>query len=239
MINTILFDLDGTVLPMNMDTFIQTYFHEMGKYFHDLIDGRLLAKHVMESTEVMVKNTEKRRNEDVFFEHFAMMIEGDIKVYQDRFDAFYDSGFLNAEAATLKNEDMIKAIKLLQEKGYTLVLATNPLFPMKANYHRVRWAGLSPDDFFYISSIELNRYCKPNLDYYREVLTAIAKSPQECIMVGNDALEDMIAGKLGIKTWLIEDHMLNKHGLEVVADDRGSYTDFLNFAKALPQIVCL
>ncbi len=235
-INTILFDLDATVLPMDMDTFVQKYFHEMAIHFHDLIDGRELAKIVMTCTEIMVKNTEDRRNEAVFFEHFAKMIEGDVKVYQDRFDTFYDSGFLNAEAATLKNEDMIKSIKLLKGKGYTLALATNPLFPMKANHHRVRWAGLSPDDFSYISSIENNNYCKPQLDYYREVLSAIGKTPDECMMVGNDALEDMIAGKLGIKTWLIEDHMLNKHGVEIQADERGSYADFRAFVERMPFI---
>lgn len=236
MINTVLFDLDATVLPMDMDTFIQAYFHEMGKYFHDLIDGRLLAKHVMESTEVMVKNTKARRNEEVFFEHFETLINGDVKVYQDRFDSFYDAGFLNAQAATQKSELMVKAVKLLQQKGYTLVLATNPLFPMKANHHRVRWAGLSPDDFIYISSIENNNYCKPNLDYYREVLAAINKTPDECMMVGNDVIEDLIVAKLGVKTWLIEDHLLNKHGVEIEADGQGSYGEFLSFVESLPSV---
>jgi FMN phosphatase YigB (HAD superfamily) len=236
-INTILFDLDATVLPMDMDTFVQKYFREMAIHFHDLIDGRELAKIVMQCTEIMVKNTENRRNEEVFFEHFAQMINGDVKLYQNRFDEFYDTGFLKAEAATLKNEDMVMAIKKLQEKGYTLVLATNPLFPMKANHHRIRWAGLTPEDFSYISSIENNNYCKPNLDYYREVLIAINKNPDECMMVGNDALEDMIAGKLGIKTYLIEDHLLNKHGVEILADERGTYGDFLYYVTSLDKIL--
>ena len=236
MINTILFDLDATVLPMDMDTFVKHYFGEMAKYFHDLIDGRLLAKHVMTCTEIMVKNLEDRSNEEVFFEHFKTLIDGDVKVYQDRFDSFYDAGFLNAKAATHKSEPMVKAVKLLQQKGYMLVLATNPLFPMKANHHRVRWAGLTPEDFSYISSIEKNHYCKPNLDYYREVLSAIDKTPQECMMVGNDALEDMIVAQLGVKTYLIEDHMLNKHGLEIKADERGRYVDFLSFVENLPTL---
>lgn len=234
-INTILFDLDATVLPMNMDTFVQKYFHEMAKMFHDLIDGRLLAKYVMECTELMVKNTEDRRNEEVFYTHFAELIDGDLAVYQARFDEFYDTLFLNAQTCTQQNEDMIKSIKLLQKKGYTLVLATNPLFPMKANHHRIRWAGLTPEDFSYISSIEKNHYCKPNLEYYSEVLTEINKLPEECIMVGNDALEDMISGKLGIKTYLIEDHLLNTYSVKIKADHRGRYNDFYAFVHTLPD----
>ncbi|MFA6617862.1 MAG: HAD family hydrolase [Candidatus Neomarinimicrobiota bacterium] len=236
MLNTILLDLDATVLPMDMDTFVQKYFHEMGKMFHDLIDGRVLAKHVMECTEYMVKNLEDRRNEEVFFTRFAELVDGDIAIYQSRFDEFYDTGFLNAQVATHQSEAMLKAVKLLQEKGYNLVLATNPLFPMKANHHRIRWAGLSPDDFTYISSIENNHYCKPNLEYYREVLSAINKSPEDCMMVGNDALEDMIAAKLGIKTYLIDDHLLNKYNVEIVADERGSYEDFLAFVEEFPKL---
>ena len=236
MLNTILFDLDATLLPMNMDEFIQKYFHEMAKMFHDLIDGNLLAKYIMESTECMIKNTEDRRNEEVFFERFSELINGDLAVFQTRFDEFYDTGFLNVRLSTHQNESMIKAVNLLQDKGYTLVLATNPLFPMKANHHRINWAGLSPDDFSYISSFENNKYCKPNLDYYREVLSEINRTAEECMMVGNDALEDMVAAKLGIKTYLIEDHMLNKHNVEIKADHRGWSNDFYTFVKALPDL---
>lgn len=236
MINTILFDLDATLLPMDMDEFVQKYFYEMGTMFHDLIDGRELTKYVMECTELMVKNAEDRRNEEVFFTRFSELIDGDLAVYQARFDEFYDTRFLNARSATHQSKSMIKAVKLLQAKGYDLVLATNPLFPMKANHHRINWAGFSPDDFSYIPSFENNTYCKPNLDYYREVLEAINKRPEDCIMVGNDALEDMVAAKLGVKTYLIEDHLLNKHNVEINADHRGYYDDFYVFVEGLPDL---
>jgi len=236
MINTILFDLDGTVLPMDFDEFMQRYFHEMGKMFHDMIDGKLLAEYIMESTAHMVKNLEDRTNEDIFMERFSELVDSDMEAYRKRFDEFYDTLFLNVRKATRQSDTMIKAVKLLKDKGYNVVLATNPLFPMKANHHRINWAGLSPDDFSYISSFEGNKYCKPNVEYYLEVLTSIDKSPDECMMVGNDALEDMVAAKLGITTFLIEDHMLNMHDVEVKADHRGFYNDFYDFVKALPDL---
>ena len=236
MINTILFDLDGTVLPMDLNGFMQLYFREMGKMFQDMIDGRLLAKHIMESTAHMVKNLEDRTNEDVFMTRFSELIDGDIDVYKKRFDEFYDTLFLNVRQTTHQNDSMIKAIKLLKDKGYNIVLATNPLFPMKANHHRIEWAGLVPNDFSYISSFEGNKYCKPNLEYYQEVLSAINRLPNECMMVGNDVLEDMVAAKLGIKTYLIEDHMLNTHDVEIKADHRGMYDDFYIFVQTMPNL---
>lgn len=234
MINTILFDLDGTLLPMDFDAFMKRYFYEMGKMFHDMIDGRLLAGHILESTGYMVNNLEDRRNEEKFMARFSELIDGDLAAYQQRFDAFYDTLFLNVRETTHQNESMIKAIRLLKHKEYNVVLATNPLFPMKANHHRIRWAGLAPGDFSYISSFENNRYCKPYPEYYREVLSGIDRSPEECMMVGNDALEDMAAAKLGIKTYLIEDHLLNPHHVAIKADYRGSYDDFYTFVNALP-----
>jgi len=236
MINTILFDLDATVLPMDQNEFVQLYFHEMGKMFHDMIDGKLLAKYIMDSTAHMVKNLEDRTNEDIFMTRFSELVDGDLNVYRKRFDEFYDTRFLNVQQSTHQNDTMIKAIKLLKDKGYDIVLATNPLFPMKANHHRINWAGLKPDDFNYISSFESNKYCKPNLEYYREVLSAINRSPGECMMVGNDALEDMIAGKLGIKTYLIENYMINNHDVEVKADHRGLYDDFYAFVQMLADL---
>ncbi|MDZ7796700.1 MAG: HAD family hydrolase [Candidatus Marinimicrobia bacterium] len=236
MINTILFDLDATVLPMDQNAFAQRYFHEMGKMFHDLIDGKLLAKYIMKSTAHMVKNLEDRTNEDIFMTRFSELIDGDLEVYRNRFDEFYDTLFLNVQPTTHQSDTMIKAIKLLKEKGYDVVLATNPIFPIKANHHRINWAGLVPDDFSYISSFESNKYCKPNLEFYQEVLMAINKSPNECMMVGNDALEDMVAANLGIKTYLIENYMLNMHDVEVKADHRGMYDDFYAFVQALPDL---
>jgi len=235
MINTILFDLDGTVLPMDLHAFMQRYFHEMGIMFHDLIDGELLAKYVLESTGHMVNNLEDRTNEDKFMARFSELIDGDLETYRKRFDAFYDTLFLNVRHTTHQHPAMIGAIKLLKDKGYDVVLATNPLFPMKANRHRIRWAGLSPEDFSYISSFESNRYCKPHPEYYREVLAATGKTPEACMMVGNDALEDMAAGGLGITTYLIEDHLLNMHHVAIKADHRGSYDDFYAFVRALPD----
>jgi len=236
MINTILFDLDGTILPMDIDKFMYTYFNEMGVMFKDLIPQDKLIKYIMECTELMVKNIDNVSNKEVFVGRFEQLIGGDINDYLNRFDEFYDTLFQNVQTATGRNELIIKSVLLLKEKGYQIVLATNPLFPMKANHHRIRWAGLSPEDFSYISCYETNKYCKPNIEYYQEVLDEIDKSPKECMMVGNDAVEDMAAGKLGLKTYLISEHMINKNNIEVVADYIGDYNEFYNFVKSLIKL---
>lgn len=235
-INTILFDLDGTLLPMDTDLFMKIYFDEMAKVFENLIEKDQLIKSVWTATGAMVKNTEKRTNEDVFMEVFKGLITGDLTEYQAIFDRFYDTEFQKVRAAVETNEYVIKSVALLLEKGYQLVVATNPLFPRKAILHRIHWAGLNPEVFSYITSYEQNHYCKPQVHYYNEILEAIEKHPEECMMIGNDVQEDMVAGQVGMKTFLVETHMLNRSEDPIPCDYKGDYKDLYEFVQQLPNI---
>lgn len=237
MINTILFDLDGTLLPMDLKSFEKIYFDAMAVYLGDLISPKELVKNIWASTNAMVESTDYITNEMVFMEDFKNRIGGDLKVYKERFDKFYDTEFLKVKAAVYENEFMKKSVKLLKEKGYKTVIATNPLFPLKAIHHRIRWAGFEPSDFEYISHYEKSHYCKPHTQYYEEILNDINKSPEECMMVGNDVQEDLISGKLGLKTYLIKDYMLHRTEEEIITDYEGNYEDFYVFVKELPMVI--
>lgn len=236
MINTILFDLDGTMLPLNLDHFLEIYFTAMGKKFQDLIDSKTLTRYIMTATESMVKDTDYRTNETVFMENFGKLIRSDLDEYRKRFDEFYDQDFIQAKASVADSPLMRDSVKLLKEKGYDLIIATNPLFPEKAIYHRIRWAGFEPDDFIYITSYEKNHYCKPQLHFYQEVLQETGKKPHECLMVGNDVQEDLIAAKLGIQTYLITDFLIHRTQEPITATYQGSYADFYRFVQGLPKL---
>ncbi len=234
--DTFLFDLDGTLLPMDFDKFMELYFRNLGVHFHGKIEPRLLAKYIMDATNVMVLTKNDKTNEQKFMEHFETLIDGDIEQYKTDFSNFYDSLFENVKPSTYESLEMIESIKLLKEKGYTVAIATNPLFPLKANHHRIRWAGLDKDDFVYVSSFEENKYTKPHLEYYQEVLDKIRKSPEKCYMVGNDVFDDLPAGKLGMATYLITDCLLNSKDLEIEANHQGDYKEFYSFVKKLKPI---
>lgn len=236
MLNTILFDLDGTLLPMDMEAFEKLYFKGMARHLGDLINPKDLVNNIWASTNAMISNLEYKTNEDVFMEDFKTRIDGDIEIYKKRFDNFYDTEFSKAKAAVFESKVIQESVRLLKKKGYKLVIATNPLFPLKAIHHRIRWAGFEPSEFEYITCYEQNHYCKPQLKYYEEILKAIGKSPEECMMVGNDVQEDIIAGKLGLKTFLIKDCLLHRTDEEITSDYEGDYESFYEFAKNLPEL---
>ncbi|MBL4936888.1 HAD family hydrolase [Clostridium sp. YIM B02515] len=236
MLNTILFDLDGTLLPMDMDAFEKLYFGAMSAYLGDLISPKDLVNNIWASTKTMVSNLEYRTNEEVFMEDFNSRITGNIDIYKERFDKFYDTEFFKAKEAVQPNEFMRKSVDLLKAKGYELIIATNPLFPLKAIHHRIEWAGFKPSEFKYITHYEKNHYCKPQVKYYEEILSEIKRKPEECMMVGNDVQEDLIASELGIKTFLIKDCLLHRTNEEIISDYDGNYEDFYNFVETLPSI---
>jgi FMN phosphatase YigB (HAD superfamily) len=236
MLNTILFDLDGTLLPMDMKLFEKLYFGAMAETLEDLTGPKELISNIWASTNAMVKNLEYRTNEEVFMEDFEKRIYGNLEAYKERFDKFYDDAFLKSKAAVVENKLIQESVKTLKEKGYKIVIATNPLFPLKAIHHRIRWAGFEPSEFEYITHYEKNHYCKPQLEYYEEILKDIDKEAYECMMVGNDVQEDLIAGKLGMKTYLINDHMLHRTEEQIIADYVGGYEEFYNFVLELPSL---
>lgn len=235
--NTVLFDLDGTLLPMDMDLFTRIYFKELGEFFADLIDPKEMINSVLIATLEMISNIEDRSNEEVFTAGFGRLIEsiGRLETFQQRFQKFYDTAYTETKNAVSEMPCMQKSVEILREKGYELVIATNPLFPLKAIEHRIRWAGFEPSDFSYISYFEKNHFCKPQIEFYTEVLRDIGKKPEECLMVGNDVQEDVIAGRLGIGVYLITNQMLHRTGEDIKADHIGTYEDFYGFVKDLPK----
>ena len=235
MFDTFLFDLDGTLLPLDMDEFIGHYLKEVGAYFQDMIDPDLLLSHVWAGTQAKLNNQGDKTNEKAFMDVFGNCIKGDLALFQKRFDSFYDDGFLKIRDCTETSPLIKKAVRVLKEKGYTLAVATNPMFPKKAVLHRIEWADLNPDDFDYITSYEQNHYCKPRLEFYREVLEGLGKLPHQCMMVGNDVEEDMVASRLGIKTYLITDHLINSRNNPIICDYQGTYEDFYSFVCKLPE----
>jgi len=214
MITTILFDLDGTLLPMDEDAFIKTYMGGLAKTMAPLgYNPQKFIQTVWAGTKAMIENDGTKTNEQVFWDVYTQVYGQDKRTDEQIFAKFYQSGFALAKSACGFNPKVPPLMEKLKQLGLRIIIATNPFFPQTATNQRIRWAGLNPDDFAMYTTYENSRYCKPNLDYYRDILAKFNLKAEECIMVGNDVLEDMIAQELGIKGFLVTDQLINKHNL--------------------------
>lgn len=237
MLDTILFDLDGTLLPINTEEFTKRYFGALSIKLRDYFTADEIGKAIWSSTNAMIQNLDANKtNQDVFFEVFSKQVKPDIETLLPIFDDFYENEFIELQKGIDAEEAMIKSVKILKEKGYDLIIATNPLFPRVAVEERIKWAGLDQDDFSFITSYEIMHYCKPQIEFYEEVLEKTNKKPSQSVMVGNDVKEDMIIKGLGVETYLIEDHIIGDLSNKEQIDQHGNYDDFYNYCVELPTL---
>ena len=233
-ITTILFDLDGTLLPMDQDTFAAAYVKGLTLAAEPAgYSPMILSSAIMAGTVAMVKNNGNKTNEEVFWDTlertYGESVCGDIHL----FDEFYATDFQKIKDVCGFEPRAVELIKYIKQKGFRVALATNPLFPKVATESRIRWAGLQPEDFETYTTYETSRYCKPNLDYYKEILQQLQVTPQECLMVGNDVAEDMIAEQLGMKVFLLTDCLINKNNADISIYPHGSFDELKVFIDDL------
>lgn len=234
--NTILFDLDGTLLPMDVEEFTKKYFGLIMQTMNENNrDGKMILDAILKGTMAMVRNDGSHTNEEVFWKTFVEATQIPQDEIEPEFYDFYENVFDKINSG-IQSQNMIKAAKLLKEKGYRLYLTTNPLFPRVATLKRVRWAGLDPDDFEWITTYENSSFSKPSVNYYQEVIQGQHLDVNQCMMVGNDVKEDGVIETLGIPLYLVEDYMLNHDNLEIKCRWKGSSQDFLSFAEGLPEV---
>lgn len=236
--NTFIFDLDGTLLPMpSQELFLEAYFKALYKKLLPYnIDAKKLYKAVWAGLAAMVENDGSVTNEQRFWDIFCGVFGEEVRKLEPVLMDFYQNEFDEARCETSTNPLADKCIKRLKEKGYCAVLATNPVFPKVATLTRIRWAGLDPQDFELITTYENSSYCKPNLDYYREVLHIIEKQPKECIMVGNDIKEDMCTESLGMDTFLMKDCLINTEKADISRYHQGGFVELMDMIEKLPDL---
>lgn len=234
MVTTVFFDLDGTLLPMDQEVFVSDYLGRMAQFLAPYgYDPSLLVKALWTGTGAMVKNDGSASNEDVFWNTFNALVGKDARKDETLFEDFYRGEFQKSRNSCGYNPAAAGAVRQIREMGYRVVLATNPLFPAVATQSRIRWAGLEPEDFELVTTYEKSRFCKPNPAYYREILGKLNLDAAECLMVGNDVGEDMVAQTLGMQVFLLTDCLINRENADISCFPNGSFSELLHYIRSL------
>ena len=218
MLEAILFDLDGTLLPMDMDEFTGGYFRFLAQTVAPLgYDPKALVDGVWKGTAAMVKNDGSMSNKDRFWDCFSGIFGQQVYEHTPVFDQFYSNEFDRAICFTQPDPQAAQtAVAAARAAAPQVILATNPLFPAVGVRTRLKWLGLTPEDFDLVTTYENCSFCKPNPDYYRSILQRQGLTAEHCLMIGNDVQEDMAAATAaGLQTLLLTDCLLNKKELPI------------------------
>lgn len=243
--NTVLFDLDGTLLPMNTDEFTETYMKSLAAKMQELgYDAKRVIDGLWLGVKAMTENDGYITNEECFWKVFEAYMCPEEKKMQPRqrlkferaLTKFYNTDFAVARFNTRPTAIAKECIDVLKDKGYQIVIATNPIFPAVATLQRLSWAGIDEDDYILVTTYENSCFTKPNLSYYRRLLQTIDKDPEDCLMVGNDVHEDMCAFKLGMDVFLLDECLINKYEEGTMEYKRGGWKEFRQFVNELPSL---
>lgn len=199
-----LLDLDGTLLDLNFNEFTDAYYNLLITKASKMIDPSIFMHALYEGINAMLANDGSKTNMDAFFERFNSIIgaghEGFIRFFED----FYEKDFPSLKCFANKVEEAQSFLKTLRKLGKSIVLATNPVFPLIAIKERLKWAGLSISDFDFISSFEVMKACKPHPVYFHQILEEMGFKATEAIMIGDDEELDGGAINVGIDFVLVD-----------------------------------
>lgn len=224
----ILSDFDGTLLFMDQEIFVKQYYKELYKKFIKLgYDGQKCIEGIMSAVMYILTNEDNITNEIKFWKVFENKTNLSKKELTVMLEDFYNNEFCLLKQYTSINPYAKKFIETVKNNGYKIILATNPVFPKVATDERIKWAGLNPEDFEYITTYENSCFCKPNLKYYQEIIEKFNLDVNDLWMIGNDMNEDGVSKELGLKVLLTTDNLINKHQ-QYDVDKMISWSELIN-----------
>ena len=239
MTTTILIDLDDTLLSNSMETFLPAYIGNLGKFLGDQIEPELTMRTLLSATQKMFANkrpdrTLKETFDPVFYPALGVS-ESEMRTPLDK---FYKHEFPKIKHLTQARPKAIKLINTCVLRGYTIGIATNPLFPRTATIQRLEWADLPAEEntFKLISSYEDFHYAKPNPAYYAEFLAKLGWPRGQVVMIGNDPIHDIEgASELGLATFWITDQAANIDQTSLPRQGAGGLDDVLPWLDSMPE----
>lgn len=237
MFKAVLFDLDGTLLDIDMDLFIPTYFKKMyGMARERGLQAENLIERMWKSTQAMINCQDPMlTNQEAFERSFFSEPTYLSEEFMPFFDDFYGQAFDHLQGPACSFPESRQIVDEVVAKGCQVAIATQAVFPEVAIRKRLDWAGVGDVNFHLITSYEVMHYTKPHTEYYLEIADLLGVAPEECLMVGNDVGEDLTAAQAGMKTYLVKNRIINKNNLPIKVDWQGYHSDFLKFVREFPS----
>ena len=201
-VKAILFDLDGTLINVDLKKFIPNYMRLLSERFTHIIKPSKFISLLLEASNRIDQNDGRATNEQIFEQVFFPLNGYSRKDVDPLFDEFYEDDFIKLKIYTEPKQDARFVMSKVFERGYDVVIATTPVIPLTAIQQRLEWAGVGDFDYKFITTIENMNANKPHEKYYTQIFNTLGVKPNECLMVG-DENKDMLASEYGCLTYLV------------------------------------
>ena len=205
MLKAVLFDVDNTLIYFDELTFYKKYLSQVSQVFADIMPFDLFQKKLLSATQALMDNHGKMSNAEYFMNIFCKGFDAQRDQIWKRFMRFYEREYDQFQTLVSLPKGISEVFLQLKKENLKLVIASNPIWPLDVQMKRLSWAGLGDFHFDLVTHIENMSYCKPRIEYYKEICLKMDERPEACLMVGNDPINDMIVATIGMRTFLVID----------------------------------
>lgn len=223
---TLLLDLDDTLISNAIDSFLPVYVNKLAAFMADMIPPEDFISALLAGTRQMVHNQNPDCTlEQVFDAVFYPALGVTKQDLSDKIAQFYIEVFPTLQELTRLRPEAVQVVREAFKRGYTICVATNPLFPREAISQRISWAGLDPQMFNLITSFESFHFAKPQPAFYAEILSLLEWPDSPIIMVGDNQINDIQGARdAGLSTFWVTDQ---NRDLENIHAGAGNLEDLL------------
>jgi FMN phosphatase YigB (HAD superfamily) len=233
-VRAVLFDLDGTLLQVEMHEFVPAYLRGLAACFDDLAGRGSFVETVLTSTQALLEREEgPQTNEELFLAALHRRLGIPPSIFTQRLEHFCRNGLQRLAPLVHPLPLARRILESCLARGLEVALATNPVFPRPVVEARLKWAKLIDFPFRLITCTDNCHFCKPHPGYFREVLARLGLAPHEVVMVGNDTERDLGARQSGIAAFLVDTCLADRLNGYFTADFRGDHAALLRFIEGL------
>jgi HAD superfamily hydrolase (TIGR01549 family) len=229
---TALLDLDDTLLISDMNKFLPAYLQALGSFLEDFPAEETIRQVMIAIRRMEMNRDPSKTLEKVFDESFYPGLGINKKAIWHKIVNFYSDVFPTLQSITKPKPGAAELVDYLFEQGHRVIIATNPLFPQAATFHRLAWAGLPVNryPFMLVSTYESFHFSKPDPAYYAELLAQAGWPSDPVVMIGDDYDMDILpAAKIGIPAfWISNQAQPDDMPVSVRAGDIADVIPWLN-----------
>ena len=232
-VRAVFFDLDGTLVDVDMGRFVPVYLHRLTEQMKGLVEPARAVRAMHHAVAAMFANQDTGKTlETLLFEVLRDELAISPEQYRECLEQFLRNDLDELRPLVSGHALSSRLINAARARGWQVVLATNPIFPRAVVDARVEWGGLDGDKFHHVTAYETEHFCKPNPEFFRENLALLQVEAARCLMVGNDTLHDLSAGQVGMQTCLLTPWCVRRRGESFRPDWQGRHEELLTLIEA-------